>query len=55
MKTWHVIILIIALAGTVPIFAAEASQNKEAAPSTIRVRRPLSKERSKKSETATAP
>jgi hypothetical protein len=32
VKTWHVIILIIALAATVPIFAAEETQNKEAAP-----------------------
>ena len=52
MKTRHVIILIIALAATVPIFAAETSQNKPP-PSTIPVR-PPSKERSKKSETEPA-
>jgi len=54
MKTWHVIILIIALAATVPVFAGSDSDNKEAVPSTIRVLRPPSKVRWTKSEIATA-
>lgn len=32
MKTWHVIVLIIALAAIVPVFAAQGSDNKEAVP-----------------------
>ena len=32
MKNWHVIILIIALAASVPVFAAQSSDNKEAVP-----------------------
>lgn len=32
MKTWHVIVLIIALAAIVPVFAAQGSDNKETVP-----------------------